>query len=46
LITEFLGLDALDDVVVDFLFLSGKDMNDEPLVFRGECHEMKNSGGI
>ena len=35
MVAEFLGGDSLDDVVVDFLFLSGEDVNDEPLVFRG-----------
>ena len=41
MIAEFLGGNPLDDIIVDFLFLSGEDMNDEPLFFRCECHVKK-----
>ena len=35
MVAKLLGGDPLDDIGVDFLFLSGEDVNNEPLVFRG-----------
>ena len=39
-VSKFVSLDTFDDIVVDFLFLSGEDVNNEPLIFWSECHDI------